>query len=214
MSSVFPTPLPPDLEYACNSEYSQEYGADIDELSVTAVTGEEVSTTRNGDLLLPDGYDRLLAEVRGDIEVRTDAIVTTITYSDDAATLTLASGETLTADHVVVTVPVGVLKAGSINFDPALPPDKQDAIDAIGAGLLDKVWLEFPYVFWNPDVDVIAWFDHDTPGRWSTWVNGHKVFGKPVLLGLNGGRRARELAHFSDREIVFSAMDALRRMHA
>jgi len=33
-------------------------------------------------------------------------------------------------DAVVVTVPLGVLKAGDIAFDPALPNDKQNAIDS------------------------------------------------------------------------------------
>ena len=38
-----------------------------------------------------------------------------------------------------MTVPVGVLKRGTIAFDPPLPPDKQDAISRMGFGLLNKV---------------------------------------------------------------------------
>jgi len=210
VSSVFPRPLPPQLVYATNVQYSQEYGADIDQLAVSA--DAEGRPMLGGDLLLPDGYDQLLAHLRGNIGVRTGAVVTTVRHRPDGVSLILGSGETIEASHVVITVPIGVLKAGSITFDPPLPPGKRQAIDALGAGLLDKLWLEFPDVFWHHDTDIIEWFDHDNPGRWSWWVNGHKAFGKPVLLGFNAGRPAHELAHASDQEVVASAMDALRRL--
>ena len=44
-------------------------------------------------------------------------------------------------DAVLVTVPLGVLKAGSIAFVPPLPERKQGAIQRLGFGLLNKVRL-------------------------------------------------------------------------
>ncbi|MFF0546889.1 FAD-dependent oxidoreductase [Nocardia thailandica] len=212
ISAVFPDPLLPELVYATNVAYAQEYAADIDQLAVLAENeGREL---QGRDILLPDGYDRLLAQLRGDITVRTGAVVTAVMQRPGGVILTLRSGETVTADRSVITVPIGVLKAAVITFDPPLPPAKQQAIDALGAGLMDKLWLEFPKVFWNRDVDALEYYDHDNPGRWSYWLNAHKIFGKPVLLGFNSGRPARELAHASDRDIVTSAMDALRTMHS
>ncbi len=38
-----------------------------------------------------------------------------------------------------MTVPLGVLKAGSISFQPPLPERKQDAIARMGFGILNKV---------------------------------------------------------------------------
>ena len=38
-----------------------------------------------------------------------------------------------------MTVPLGVLKAGRIRFQPPLPPRKQDAIARMGFGILNKV---------------------------------------------------------------------------
>ncbi|MFI9557423.1 flavin monoamine oxidase family protein [Nonomuraea endophytica] len=212
VSAVFPSPLPPELVYAANVVYSQEYAADIDQLAVSA--DEEGRRMLGGDLLLPGGYDQLLTRLRGDVDVRTRAVVTTVRHRPDGVTLTLGSGATVEAGHVVITVPIGVLKAGSITFDPVLPRRKREAIDALGAGLMDKLWLEFPEVFWRPDVDIIEWFDRDDPGRWSWWVNGHKIFGKPVLLGFNAGRPAHELARASDQEVLASAMNTLRRLRA
>lgn len=48
-------------------------------------------------------------------------------------------GAEFACDAVVVTVPLGVLKAGSIRFVPELPGWKQDAIRKLGFGDLNKV---------------------------------------------------------------------------
>ena len=42
-------------------------------------------------------------------------------------------------DAVLVTVPLGVLKAGSIKFSPPLPQRKLDSIQRMGFGVLNKV---------------------------------------------------------------------------
>ena len=42
--------------------------------------------------------------------------------------VTLANGTALTADYVIVTAPLGVLKEGTIQFSPPLPAAKQEAI--------------------------------------------------------------------------------------
>jgi len=49
----------------------------------------------------------------------------------------------------IVTVPLGVLKAGGIEFVPPLPHDKQAAIDKLAMGVLDKVFLVFERAFWD-----------------------------------------------------------------
>lgn len=46
-------------------------------------------------------------------------------------------------DIVVVTVPLGVLKKRGIVFDPPLPEEKQAAIDRLGFGTYDKVFVTF-----------------------------------------------------------------------
>lgn len=44
-------------------------------------------------------------------------------------------------DAVLVTVPLGVLKEGSIKFVPPLPQRKLDSIQRMGFGILNKVCL-------------------------------------------------------------------------
>ena len=48
------------------------------------------------------------------------------------------------ADHVVVTVPLGVLRAGEPVFEPSLPVEKRKAIDRIGFGRAITVAFRYP----------------------------------------------------------------------
>lgn len=62
-----------------------------------------------------------------------------------------SEGQTFEGSHVIVTVPLGVLKAGTITFDPPLPAAKQDVIKRIGFGNVEKVTMAFATAFWRRD---------------------------------------------------------------
>ena len=53
------------------------------------------------------------------------------------------------ADAIIVTVSLGVLQAGLIDFVPALPVAKQNAIDTLGMGKGMKISLRFTSQFWE-----------------------------------------------------------------
>jgi monoamine oxidase len=67
------------------------------------------------------------------LDITLDTEVTTIEGSDSGVVATArtrgGAEERHEASHVIVTAPLGVLKAGSISFSPTLPADKLDAID-------------------------------------------------------------------------------------
>lgn len=52
-----------------------------------------------------------------------------------------SDGKEYTANGIVVTVPLGVLKKGYIQFEPTLPPQIRDSIQHLGYGSLDKVTI-------------------------------------------------------------------------
>ena len=63
-----------------------------------------------------------------------------------------ANGNTFDADHVIITVSLGVLKEKhSTLFHPCLPSDKTDAIKNLGFGYAGKIFLEFEKPFWPSD---------------------------------------------------------------
>lgn len=76
-------------------------------------------------------------------------------------TVTCQDGSTYKADHVVVTLPLGCLKATASHlFDPPLPEKKLLAIRSLGFGTLNKVFLQYEKPFWKPDqVFQVLWLD-------------------------------------------------------
>jgi monoamine oxidase len=94
------------------------------------------------------GYQQVprgLWQCPGKLDVRFKSVVKSIYYNTQerrigkAVKVTCANGEMIEADRIVLTTPLGVLKSGSINFEPPLPDWKQDVIERMGFGLLNKV---------------------------------------------------------------------------
>ena len=114
--------------------------------------------------------------------------MTRVAVTDAGAAVTTAAGDTLTADVAIVTVPLGVLKAGAIAFDPPLPAWKADAVRALGFGRLNKAFLQFPARFWRDDVDyfgVVKPAGRDTRGDgFMCWDVGRFAPGAPAVLAV------------------------------
>ena len=69
------------------------------------------------------------------------------------------------ADAIIVTVSVGVLKAGIIDFIPNLPTDKLDAISTIGMGNGMKISLRFSSQIWESKMMYVI-LDGPTASCW------------------------------------------------
>ncbi len=161
------------------------------------------------EYLFPDGFDQILGNYAGDYSVSLRDVVTAIDYGGDGVTVTSTSG-TSQFDALVVTVPLGVLKAGSIQFTPALPDRHQNAIAKLGFGTLDKVYLQFDDVFWDRDIHSLATpFTGLRQGYFNAWLNLFPVVNKPILVCFNGGPAALELASQPDEAIVEMAQNTI-----
>lgn len=192
------------LDNLVRAEIVTEYGADAAELS--AYWGTEEGS-EGDDVLVAGGYAGLAANLATGVDVRTEVVVKRIVLGDRV--LIETSGDPVEADRVVVTVPIGVLKAGSIAFEPALPDAHQGAIDRIGMGLLDKFWFRFNKPFWSSEA--LMWTkETEGPEPFTEWFNVHAVTGEPVLLALMGGSVAREWAAASDDDIETAALASLQ----
>ncbi|XP_069023587.1 spermine oxidase [Embiotoca jacksoni] len=70
--------------------------------------------------------------------------------------------EWITADHVIVTTSLGVLKQNhEAMFSPSLPEDKVLAIEKLGISTTDKIFLEFEEPFWSPECNSIQFVWED-----------------------------------------------------
>ncbi|KAK6432071.1 hypothetical protein LTR95_011762 [Oleoguttula sp. CCFEE 5521] len=79
-----------------------------------------------------------------------------------------ASGERCKFDEVVVTSPLGWLKRNTSMFHPPLTARLAQAIDNIGYGTLDKVYLTFPSAFWHDSSTIQTASDTITNGGLTT----------------------------------------------
>ncbi|MFN5658967.1 MAG: flavin monoamine oxidase family protein [Pseudanabaena sp.] len=109
-------------------------------------------------------------------------------------------------------LPLGVLQAGKVRFIPELPQSKQTAIANLGMGVLNKCYLRFSDTFWSADVDWLGYISA-SHGEWTEWVSFNRVANKPILLGFNAADRGRTIESWSDRQIVASAMQTLRKIY-
>lgn len=80
--------------------------------------------------------------------IRYGAPVSVIDHSGDQVELTTADGQVITADKVLVTVSVGVLRSGDLRFVPALASDKAAALDAVFFPQGFKAFLKFSERFY------------------------------------------------------------------
>lgn len=201
---------PAALAHFLRTEVTTEYGADADELSAWWGTDEG---SEGDDLLVTGGYGGLVDALLSGLDVRLGWPVAVVTITDEGAAVTNTAGEVIQADRVIVTAPLGVLKAGMISFQPELPETHRAAIEAMAMGLLDKVWLRWDAPWWTQGAEqwtrVAA---ADDP--YVEWFNLAAVTDAPVLLGLIGGSEARAWAARSDDEVLAAAMASLERFRA
>jgi monoamine oxidase len=123
--------------------YAHVYAADPDAIGVLGPAEEyraaaEPYGFRNFQLV--EGYSALVDRVTARLgnRIRRNCEVTEVHISPTGARVRAAgpagSPSEYSAAGVVVTVPLGVLKAGSILFDPPLPKEKREAIERIAFG--------------------------------------------------------------------------------
>lgn len=124
--------------------------------------------------------------------------------------VTVEDGSHFVADAVILTVPIGVLKANLIKFEPRLPEWKVDAISDLGVGNENKIALQFDTVFW-PNVELLG-VVAPTSYACGYFLNLHKATGHPVLVYMAAGRFAYDLEQLSDEAAANFVMLQLKKM--
>ena len=192
------------VEAAVTADIRVPYGAEPTDLSARDGLADG---PRGGDLRPDLPLSTLVDTALDGVDVRPSSVVVEIGYDDDGVGLRLGTGESLQVDRVVVTVSVGVLKSGDIRFSPALPIETVTAIDAIGMGSAEVVWVRFDEPFWS--TDATSWSTVGSDLDIVEWRNLAPEAGSAVLVGLVGGSAAAALAGMSDDELATSVRRSL-----
>lgn len=149
-----------------------------------------------------------------------------ITYNqpDGSITVRCEDDSTYSADHLICTISLGVLKERHLSlFEPLLPREKFDSIDGMMIGTVDKIFLEFEKPFWDEDwhgfsalwrLDELKELrDDPVNGDWLEGLMGFYPFNplQPnILIGWLVGDLARKMEEKSDECVKAGAEKFLR----
>ena len=174
-----------------------------------------VTRPGNPNFLLVDGYSRLWGEfsrrIRDTICLSTP--VTAIDWSRSDNVVIKTTGPEFEARSVIISVPIGVLQSGTIQFHPKLPEGKTEAINDINPGPLIKVVAEFRSRWWEAYVGKVAAFQNSEPSMFQLgfWDPYFKREGPPALLSFIGTPFAEE-ATGDASSIADNFLGTLRRL--
>jgi monoamine oxidase len=133
------------------------FAADTSDLSLLHALFYAVSNADIETLLAVDrgaqqdrvvGGSVLVAErLAADLDVRLGLPVTAVAGDGSGVQVTTRSGETITADRVVVALPPTL--AGRLHYDPLLPAWRDQLTQRVPAGTVAKTFAAYPTPFWR-----------------------------------------------------------------
>ncbi|WP_158851416.1 FAD-dependent oxidoreductase [Saccharothrix deserti] len=153
-----------------------------------------------GDSILHQGYQSVVDALAEGLDVRLRHVVTRIDTGAGPVRVTTDRGR-FEADKVLVTVPLGVLKAEAVRFEPPLPEAKRSAIARLGFGTLNKIALHYREPFWPKEQYVFGYLCRDTDRYPTVVISMWKSHGKPILVMLLGASLGREMETWSEEDV-------------
>jgi len=153
---------------------------------------------------LPGGYSPLLAWLAQGAQLVLDTPVSAVRHGAEGVAVT-AGGRRFAAEACIVTVPVSVLAAGAIRFDPPLGPAKRDAIAAFGSEPATKLFFRFDAPLWDADLTYMA--HTGLLSRW--WTPAHHAPEVPLICCYVTAERARTVDALDDTELRHLALGEL-----
>jgi monoamine oxidase len=212
-------------QYIDGTEYSAEvkdqamrfvegfHAADPDRVGIhwlLKTTRAEESIDGDTSLRLRDGYSKLVETLADEIagqRILLDTAVHAIRWRPGAVTVETSRGN-FGAPQVVITLPLGVLQAGSVEFDPPLT-EKDEAMKLLSMGPVIRVSLCFQDKFWEADPHMrdlsFLFTDNDYFPTW--WTSNPLPY--PILTGWAAGRYGRTLTGKNESQITGIAISAL-----
>jgi polyamine oxidase len=152
----------------------------------------------------------------GPQHVRLDHRVTAIEQDRCGVLVRALAGRrrvTLRGSHVVVAVPLGVLKRGTIAFGPGLPEAKRAAMSRLGFGTVEKVAMAFDEPFWSDATHThVLYISDHAPMELPYMVDMNRSHGVPALVAFYGGPAARPILSLDPEARLALTLDRLGEM--
>jgi monoamine oxidase len=191
------------------------HAADASLISVLSIIRDHQAQEANdGDrqFRIPTGYDRLVRGIaermeRSRADIQLNNVVQEIAWQPGEIVALTADAE-FRAERAVITLPLGVLRANSVVFSPALK-EKQHAIQFLEMGPVIRVSLCCKEKFWEQQhemADLGFLFTDDQ--QFPTWWTSNPL-PYPILTGWAAGPCALQLKGLGRQEIIDQAVQSL-----
>ncbi|WP_158750483.1 NAD(P)/FAD-dependent oxidoreductase [Acidobacterium sp. S8] len=168
-----------------------------------AIEGDRAFRILDGYAALPAYLLKKFEEAGG--ELRLSCAVEAVHWQGGSVRVRVAQEE-FSARKCVVTLPLGVLQAGSVVFDP-VPQPIFDSASQLAMGRARRVSYVFRDLFWKDRADGMGFLfaDEGLPRVWWTPAPNRA----PILTGWAGGTSALNTAAMSDEEFAATGLRML-----
>lgn len=176
---------------------THDTGADPDELGAASYATEKARSKAGNTVHRFEGsmlqfVEQAIIDPVRDL-VQLNKVVTRVDWSGSTVSVSLQGGEEMTADQVVVAVPINILQDGDIELVPGFSQARQAAVNLIGVGEGLVALLEFNDRFWSPG-DIIG-------------TNAATLY-RDMGLGIEGIPAVLRAEVYGQRARAYSVIDA------
>lgn len=209
-NSLYPTNINNNLwKYMLSAYLEFNTGGDISKLSSKFFDDDEEFS--GADVIITNGFDKVTNFLATNLDIRLNTRVSSINYTNTKITVTTNSN-TIEADYVIVSVPLGVLKSNAITFTPALPINKINAINNTNMGNVNKFLLLWDTPFWDTNLQYIG-YTPDTKGKYNYFLNIKKFTPSNGLMTFAFGDYATTTENMTDIQIINEIMIHLKSIY-
>lgn len=133
-----------------------------------------------GNVVLAGGYRSLVDHLATGLDVSLEEQVLAIEHGASGAIVSTPT-RSIQVDHVVVTVPIGVLRRNAILFSPGLPSPISKAIERLRLSTVEKIVLRFQDRWWPEDLRRLISITE--AHRFPAWMDLTLHVDAPTLVG-------------------------------
>lgn len=183
----------------------------VDDIGVSGLVDDGVLNLETGlNHRIVEGYDRLAAFIARDLDIHFGFTVGRVDWSAGGVRAQATDRRELSARTAISTLPVGVIKSGTVCFAPGLPESKRAALAALEMGPVLKVLLQFKERFWPPWLANLGCGTGPVTLYWPVFYGAMEK--PPVLIAYCTGPRAARLSRRSEEEAAAIAVADLGRL--
>lgn len=199
-----------NLEYAC--------GSNLHNVSARSWDHNEFFAQFAGNhTMLAAGYSAITDKMAEGLDIKFKSPVKSIDYRGQEICLMTSDGKMYSAHKVLVTAPLALLQKNIIHFNPPLPEKKVKAINCLGAGIIEKIALQFPHRFWDRKIHGADFFGHIPPdpskrGLFGVFYDMDPQGKHAVLMSVITGDAVTFIKDLDDKQVMKQCMVVLKEL--